>query len=160
MIVLRYKIKKMSKLNQILNELENKLEKSEMTNPVVSAASVGWQIEHVLLTINMIVSALQNPRVSYKWSFKFPRLIVFTMNKIPRGRGKAPKVVQPKADFDLENIKKQFETARENIKLLETLDKNLFFEHPYFGHLKVKQTEKFLIIHSKHHLDIINDIIG
>lgn len=148
----------MSKLEKLIIEIESKITFHEKVNTKVSDASIGWQIEHVLLTLNLIVNALQKPRTEYKWSFKLPRLLVFTLNKIPRGRAKAPKVVQPQESITIESINKQLVLAKQNIKLLETLNKNLFFEHPYLGHMRLKQTEKFLYIHSKHHLKIINDI--
>jgi hypothetical protein len=34
-----------------------------------------------------------------------------------------------------------------------------YFDHPYFGNLRLNKTIKFLEIHTKHHLEIINDII-
>jgi len=41
---------------------------------------------------------------------------------------------------------------------LKTLPKDRYFEHPFFGKLKLKQTINFLEIHTMHHLDIIEDI--
>jgi hypothetical protein len=34
-----------------------------------------------------------------------------------------------------------------------------YFEHPYFGKLRLNKTIKFLEIHTNHHLEIINDIL-
>jgi hypothetical protein len=42
---------------------------------------------------------------------------------------------------------------------LELVSRDHFFEHPYFGKLKLKETIRFLEIHTQHHLDIIRDII-
>jgi hypothetical protein len=46
-----------------------------------------------------------------------------------------------------------------NLNQLEKINKNQFIEHPYFGHLNKKETEKFLYIHTLHHLKIIKDLI-
>lgn len=35
----------------------------------------------------------------------------------------------------------------------------IFFKHPYFGNLNVKDAIKMLKLHTRHHIDIINDII-
>lgn len=149
----------MQNLENLIQNLESKIVHFEKVSETVSASTVGWQIEHSLLTINMIVSALQNPRTEYKWSFKMPRLIVFTLKKIPRGKAKAPNRVIPQDNITIDSINKQLILAKENVKLLDTLNADLFFEHPFFGHLKVKQTKKFLAIHTNHHLNIIEDII-
>jgi hypothetical protein len=42
---------------------------------------------------------------------------------------------------------------------LEHLDAKSNFMHPYFGQLNLKQTKKFLALHTKHHLKIIDDIL-
>jgi hypothetical protein len=79
--------------------------------------------------------------------------------KIPRGKAKAPKIVAPKADINKDELQLHLNRTRETIKALELVSKDHFFEHPYFGKLKLKETIRFLEIHTQHHLDIIRDII-
>jgi hypothetical protein len=43
---------------------------------------------------------------------------------------------------------------------LETISKDRYFTHPFFGDLTLNQTINFLEIHTKHHLEIIEDIIS
>jgi hypothetical protein len=150
----------MEKLKKIIEDLENKVPSQEMLNPAISKSSVGWHIEHSILTINLIVEALQksNPE-NYKRSFNFYRILVFTMNKIPRGRAKAPKVVQPKVDFNIASLKSHLEKGKIKLTELDAIGCEKYFEHPYFGHLRLKPTIKFLEIHTNHHLKIINDIV-
>jgi hypothetical protein len=81
------------------------------------------------------------------------------MKKIPRGKAKAPKVVQPKANLDNEGLLNHLSLTRNKIKTLETLSKDKYFNHPFFGDLKLGQSINFLEIHTKHHLNIIEDII-
>jgi hypothetical protein len=150
----------MNNLNRLLDELSETIPKFERFNNAISKGTVGWHIEHVLLTINGITNALSksNP-LEYEWKFSFPKLIVFTINKIPRGRAKAPQVVQPKANLTMEHLTNHFLNVKENIKALQSLSTNHYFNHPYFGNLKLEQTNKFLSIHTKHHLAIIKDIL-
>jgi hypothetical protein len=56
----------------LIDELEVHLSNYEATNLQVSQSTVGWQIEHSLLTINGIVGAIQksNPK-DYNWKFSF-----------------------------------------------------------------------------------------
>jgi hypothetical protein len=150
----------MEKLKKLIQDLESKIPNQEMLNPTISKSSVGWHIEHTLLTMNLVIEALQksNPE-NYKRTFNFYRILVFTVNKIPRGKARAPKVVQPKVDFNTETLKNHLEKGKTKLAELDTIGDKNYFEHPYFGHLKLKPTIKFLEIHTNHHLQIINDII-
>lgn len=150
----------MNPLQNLLFHLENHIPNLEKTNSNVSNSTIGWQIDHCLLVINSIISQLEisNPtEFQPKWNFN--RFIVFTTGKIPRGKIRAPKVVTPIDVATLEDLKLKMEIAKSNIQKLNDLPKNSFFKHPFLNDLNVKQTEKFLVIHTKHHLKIIEDIL-
>jgi len=149
----------MQKLQKYLAELETKIPNLEDYNPTVSKSNVGWHIEHSLLTIERIIEAVEksNP-ADYTWSFKLSRIVVFTMNKIPRGRAKAPKVVVPKT-YDEQTLLEHLKIVTLKIQGLEKMSSDKYFDHPYFGNLRLNKTIKFLEIHTKHHLEIINDIL-
>lgn len=151
----------MNKLDNLLNLLESNVSHHETLNQKVSQASIGWHIEHSLLTLNGITNFLikSNP-TDYKWKFNFIRIVVMTMKKFPRGKAKAPEVVQPKGNIDKNSLLTHISVTRNKINELKTLSKDRYFEHPFFGKLKLKQTINFLEIHTKHHLDIIEDIIN
>ena len=151
----------MNKLDILLNQLETKIPHHEKLNQKASHASIGWHIEHSLLTLNGITDFLikSNPN-DYKWKFNFIRIVVLTMGKIPRGRAKSPEVVQPKENIDKNSLLIHIIETRNKINELKTLSKDRYFEHPFFGKLKLQQTINFLEIHTKHHLDIIEDIIN
>ena len=149
----------MNKLPEYLNELETKISKQENYNITISKSNVGWHIEHILLTINLIIEEVQksNPE-NYKWSFKLSRILVFSMNKIPRGRAKSPKVVAPKI-YDEQTLIEHLKIAKFRVQELKNISSDKYFNHPFFGNLKLDKTIKFLEIHTNHHLEIINDII-
>jgi len=149
----------MHKLLKQIKELESKIPNQEDYNPEISKSNVGWHIEHILLTNKMILEAVEksNP-ADYTWSFKLPRIVVFTMNKIPRGRAKAPKVVVPKT-YDEQTLLEHLKIVTAKIQGLENMSSDKYFDHPYFGNLRLNKTIKFLEIHTKHHLEIINDIM-
>lgn len=150
----------MEKLLKQVRELEAHIPDYAVLQPTVSAANVGWHVEHSLMVFVTIIDALENSDPAlYKGGFNMKKFLVYALNKIPRGRGKAPKVVQPLGDANPEKIIPQVEKAITKIKGMESLHKHHHFPHPYFGNLNLKETIKFLTIHTKHHLNIINDIL-
>lgn len=150
----------MNQLQNLILQLENNISNFEKTNVNVSNSTIGWQIDHCLLVINGVVSQIEisNP-TEFKSKFNFNRFIVFITGKIPRGKIRAPKVVTPVEISTVEELKSKIEIAKSNVQKLNNLPKNSHFKHPFLSNLNVKQTEKFLTIHTKHHLKIIQDIL-
>ena len=81
----------MNRLTALVNELETKIQHSEKINHTVSKSSVGWHIQHSLLVALQIITTVEksNP-ADYRHKFSFPKFLVFTINKNPRGKAKAP----------------------------------------------------------------------
>ena len=150
----------MKKLEVLVKELETKIPAYELINPQVSQGSVGWHIEHTLLTLNLIINAVKasDPQ-KYKWTLNWKRTIISTLGIIPRGKVKAPKAVQPKENFNRETLQQHIALAEEGLKSVNHLQADQYFTHPFFGDLNLKSTLRFLQIHTQHHLAIINDII-
>ena len=151
----------MKKLLALLNNLETKIPYNEKLNTAVSASSVGWHIQHTVLAAHKMIAAVEqsNPE-NYRWTFNLKRTLVFTLNKIPRGKGKAPKSVLPTEAFNPDSLLSDIQLLKEKIHTLDSLPANHFFNHPYFGSLNVKGTQKILELHTRHHIDIINEIIN
>lgn len=147
-------------LKTLVQQLEAQIPNAAATNTAITTSTVGWQIEHALLTINQIIRTVtaSNP-AEYKWAFNLMRTVVFFRQRIPRGKAKAPKVVQPKDNITEVTIKATLATTYQLLEVLPTLAANNFFPHPFFGKLNKQQTIKFLTIHTQHHLNIINEIV-
>ena len=150
----------MNTLLPLLLQLESHISNFEKTNPKVSNSTIGWQIDHCLLVINGIIGQLEISDPSkYQPKWTFPKFMVFTTGKIPRGKAKAPKVVIPTQVATQEELIAKLAAAKNNVLKLDSFSENQFFNHPYFKDLNVKQIKKFLTIHTKHHLKIIQDIL-
>ena len=151
----------MQNLQNLISQLESKITAFETTNLTVSGGSVGWHIEHSLKTIDQIVTACKNSNPSdYQWHFNFKRFLILTVaKKIPRGKAKAPKIVRPEGEINGDTLAVSVTKVRENLIGWKALDKNANFPHPFFGILNKKETEKFLVLHTKHHKMIIDDIL-
>jgi len=150
----------MEKLKRLLDTLESKIPNQEVLNTLVSKSSVGWHIEHSLLVMNLVIESIEKSDPdNYKRTFNFKRLLVFTINKIPRGKVRAPKAVQPKENFTIDSLKIHLEKGRSNFEKLKYLSAKNYFEHPFMGNLNLKETIKFIGLHTEHHLKIMNEII-
>ena len=149
----------MSNLKTLVNQLESHIVDFKKTNVAISQSSIGWHIDHSLMVINGIIDQLKksNPE-QYKWQFNWNRIFIQSINKIPRGKAKAPKVVQPLEPATATLLISKLEIAKNSLVDLETLNANSYFTHPYFGDLNLKKTLWFLNLHTNHHLKIIKDI--
>jgi hypothetical protein len=148
----------MRKIELLLQELETKIPLQNVLQTSVSASSIGWHIEHTLLTINKIAEATKISNAdNYKFVFKPLKYIVYLTRKIPRGKAKNPKLVEPEF-FDEITLKNHLQKTKTSILELVSIEKNKYFKHPFFGNLKLNDTIKFFEIHTMHHLKIINDI--
>lgn len=151
----------MESLAALINELENKLPFIEQKNNTVSQVSIGWHLEHSLLALIKMISAVENSNpADFKKEFNIKRFIVLTLGKFPRGKAKAPESVLPGGETSAETLKPLVEKARQKAEAFEKLNASKFFKHPVFGDLKIKQARRIIVIHTYHHLKIINDIIG
>ena len=151
----------MSKLLKLLHELESNISNCEALNLAISKSPVSWHIEHACLTINLIIDGLKKSDMNkYKWKFSLPKVLIFFVNKIPRGRAQAPASVQPKSIATMKTLQRQLITTKIKLAELHILKPNNYFEHPVFGKLNLKPTIQFLEIHTMHHIAIINDIIN
>ena len=65
----------------------------------------------------------------------------------------------PTATFNEDEVKKDIDLLKDRLDVLNTLQPNNYFTHPYFGQLNLKAAIKILNLHTKHHITIINDII-
>lgn len=62
--------------------------------------------------------------------------------------------------LNAQQVDNYLNSVRENLQMIKNLPSQSYIEHPYFGHLDVKQTLKFLKIHTQHHLKIARDILA
>lgn len=148
------------KLVRLIDDLKSKMEYAAVSNLKISGAPVAWHIDHALLVINAITHSIEKSNPSeYSSKRSFGKWYVFTFHKIPRGRAQSPKAVRPDQNFTTEDINRHFEICYTSLEKLNHLDRDKFFTHPYFGHLNLKSSIKFIEIHTKHHLSIINDIL-
>lgn len=151
----------LNKLQLQLEEIASNMVNFELTNEAVSAASVGWHIEHSLLVINGVVETLKtsDPKL-FKRKFNLKKEIIYILGKFPRGKVRAPRPVRPSEEMDKIKTEKHLEKTKLAYAELANLENGVFFKHPIFGNLQLRDSIRFLEMHTEHHLRIIREIVG
>ena len=148
------------KIYLLLNSLEAHIENHSVSNPKISDADIAWHIDHSLKVINNVIIALQNSDPnSYENNFSFLGKLFFKLGFFPRGKAKAPKHVKPPEVILKKDLISQIQLAKTNVETTVNLDKNAYFKHPLFGNINTTRVYRFLVLHTNHHLKIINDIM-
>ncbi len=145
----------------LVDKLEQFIPHYEQHNATVSSSAAGWHIEHSLLVINQVIGQMiKSDPTQYKKRFDYRRYVVLVMGYIPRGKIRAPKAVQPSGNQDDVSLKAHLDQAREKLLLLAGMNKEHYFTHPFLGDFRVKPATRFLCVHTRHHLDIIREILN
>ena len=148
------------KLANYIKVLESHIPKYEVTNSKVSKATIGWQIDYSLKVINNVCLATQNSDPeTFKNNMSFLGKLLLFLGKFPRGKAKAPKHVRPPEIIIKEDLVSQVTDAKQNIETISKLPKNAYFAYPMFGHVNTTRVVRFLEVHTKHHLKIIEDML-
>lgn len=146
-------------VSSLFPEINSLIKHHEKIVPSVSQRSIGWQLDHALKVIISVCSAVPKSQPEkFKPKLSILKSAVFITGFIPRGKGKAPKIVIAETVSENE-LFSQLETAKETLSNLDRLSPNNYFRHQVFGHLKVKDAKRFLYIHTLHHLKIARDIL-
>lgn len=146
------------RVESILPEIKSYIPEYKKVIEKISQKSLGWQIDHSLKVVISICETLlsSNPN-EFKPKFNGLKTAIFLSNYIPRGKGKAPKITTTD-NISLEELNSQFTRVNELLPQLNSLPSKSHFKHPLFGHLDLKDSIKFLYIHTYHHLKIMRDI--
>ncbi|WP_190810061.1 DUF1569 domain-containing protein [Flagellimonas sp. S3867] len=147
-------------LDAEFDRIKDYISERDASNHRVSKADVAWHLDHILKTINVICKSLEasNP-CEYKSNFNLTRAVIYAWGDFPRGIAKAPRIVRPPDEILTEDLHRQMERAKENLKTFQNLDSKAHFEHPYFDILDKNRSIQFLKIHTRHHLKIVRDIV-
>lgn len=147
-------------LPTLIQELEEFIPDHQQQSNAVSASSVGWHIGHSLMAIQKMGDALlQASSTPAATTFNLSRLIILSLGRIPRGRGRAPDIVKPADNIDTAALTALLQKVRALAAQVENVPDTATFFHPVFGHLRKKQGIRFMRIHTHHHLAIIRDIM-
>lgn len=129
-----------------------------LSAPEVSGGSVEWHLSHVLLVAKLMLQKLNSSDpAQYNPDINLNRSWYLFTGSLPRGKAKAPKSVDPITFDEPPSSEKLLAEVEELLK--QEVHPKQYVKHPYFGILKRNLTYRFLSIHTKHHLKIVNEIL-
>ncbi len=147
-------------LNKELNQIEFYLADMDNANLEVSEAPVKWHLYHSLKVINGVLKEAENSNPEdYNSKTNRQWMYISLFNKIPRNKVTAPDKVNPSYDIKKDQILSELKKARKSIAGWSDLEKNNFYKHAVLANLNKRKIKKFLRVHSRHHLKIVNDIL-
>jgi hypothetical protein len=126
----------------------------------------GWSpaehINHMLKVLGAIAGQVLRPKEPPTRKLSLIGKLILLTGYIPRGRGKSPALLRgDKAP--LEESRKLIADAQvllEELRAAPGSPDVLLVRHPLFGGMNRKQALRFAVVHTKHHLKIVNELLG
>ena len=149
----------MTAIEQTVEELRSAVVNADATVPTVSSWSVGEHIHHCCLSmIGVSKSLRKSTPPAPRTKPTIPRAAVFYLGFIPRGRARSPSFVLPKP-LPHPELLAMLDQSAELLAMAGGLDRETWFTHPFLGAMDRDQALKFVLVHNRHHLKIVADIL-
>jgi len=147
-------------IEQTLEGFREAVKHAEVAAPAVSSWSVGEHIHHCCLSMIGVSKSLRKstppaPRAKPT----IPRAAVFYFGFIPRGRARSPSFVVPNPSLPHPELLAMLDQSAELLAMAGGLDRETWFTHPFLGAMDRDQALKFVLVHNRHHLKIVADIL-
>ncbi len=144
-----------------LEDLRTSAARAALRAPAVSEWSIGMHVHHCCLAMvgfcqSLIASTPPTPRSR----FSLVTAVVFSSGRIPRGRGRSPDVALPRQDVSPAELWTLLDQSERILTEVHDLDPKTWCRHVVFGVLDRDKTLRFILIHNRHHLRIISDIVA
>ena len=144
-----------------LEDLRTAVASAALSASAVSEWSIGMHVHHCCLAMiavgqSLIASTPPPPRSI----FSLLTALVFSSGRIPRGRTRSPDVVRPRQDVSPAELWTLLDQSERILTEVHDLDPKTWFRHFAFGVLDRDKTVRFILIHNRHHLRIISDIVA
>lgn len=158
----------MSSSDDLRNELQRIgriLERSDdvlaQRNHPVSGWSASEHLDHTLKVATSILKVIREPKDEVLKPFNLVGRIVLALGYIPRGRGKSPKslVGTPARAEQLRSAAAEVNALLAAMPADRMKGDRRVVMHPYFGGLNPARALRFAVIHTRHHLKIVDDVL-
>jgi hypothetical protein len=135
----------------------------------VSGWSVFEQVQHVLIANKWALSAVVAMLLGqgdYAESGRKNLLgtVLLALGWIPRGRAQAPATARPNPDVEIAELSSSLQKQRGYLERItdrrgELASLKKRFQHPVLGDFSAEDGIRFVRVHTRHHLTIVDDIL-
>jgi len=127
--------------------------------PTLSAWSIGAHCEHALLAIRGIAESMATSLPGAEpQKITLVGRVVLAARRIPRGKGVSPTSVLPAPTISTEALQALAAYARAACAQIPELPRQAWWRHHLFGVLHRDLAQRFIRIHTEHHLRIIAEV--
>lgn len=128
----------------------------------VSAWSTGQQVDHMLRILDRGLTRIEKGGKTPSRGINLVGRMALALRWIPRGVGKAPQGMEGQ-EVPASELAARLDETRARLAVLRARPEGMrpgerILPHPYFGGLDLPQTVRFWVIHTAHHLHIVDDI--
>ena len=137
--------------------------------PSVSAWSSEQHLAHIALANELVLRNLKNLAsgrglLVTRGGETDPRtLAVLSAGRLPRGQAQAPRIVRPPERVQRELLTQWLADGRTALADLDPrtlLPNELKIPHQLLGPLDAPQWARFAVVHTRHHLEIVREVLG
>lgn len=143
-----------------LENLRTSVASAAVRAPAVSQWSIGMHVHHCCLAmIEICQSLIASTPPAPRSRFSLLTALVFSSGRMPRGRGRSPDEVLPRQEVSTVELEVLLDRSDLLLTEVHDLDPKTWFRHFVFGVLDRDKTVRLMLIHNRHHLRIISDIV-
>ncbi len=160
----------MTELTETMAQLRDYVEHASVHRPDISSWTVGDHVEHVLIVSGgfavALVSGRAVPSPTDSADDKKVRMQAYSKHRvldtgsIPRGSVTAPPAGQPKGGLDADALYALTEKTSARLARAANVPETALAHHPLLGELTRDEVFRFLDVHARHHMAIMDDILS
>lgn len=147
--------------NYGLEDLRSAVANAALCVPAISEWTIGMHVHHCCLaTVGFCRSLIASTPPAPRSRFSFVSTVILTSGRIPRGRGRTPDAGRPRQGVSSTELLTLLEQSERFLAQVTDLDPKAWCRHPVFGVFDRDKTLRFILVHNRHHLRIISDIVA
>ncbi|NNE43457.1 MAG: hypothetical protein HKN12_04560 [Gemmatimonadetes bacterium] len=143
-----------------LEELRRAAESPDVVVPEISAATVGWHVHHLCLSMTGISKALLKCTTPPEEPMLESTRSLLDGGTIPRGAAETPDVARPRTEATAAELAAMLDESERLLGLAAETAPDTWFRHVVLGPLRRDDALRFAEVHNRHHLEIIQDLLG